>query len=340
VSEGLKYLFQTGEDVFSLAASGTGAMEAAVANILSPGDRVLAINAGKFGERWTHIAQAYGATVVEDKVAWGGDYTAEQLGHTLDQNKGIKAVLCTLSETSTGALYDIRGFGRLLKGSGILLVVDGISGVGAVPCPMDEWNIDVLITASQKSLMAPPGLAYISLSSQAQKAAQTSTCPKFYFDLKKYKQNLKRDTTPFTPAISLLIQQREALKLIRDMTLEGLIDHHRQLADATRAAVRAVGLELLAQNPANSLTAVKTPHGIDGKQLVKTMQTKYMTHIASAQEPHQGEFFRIAHLGYMAGFDILTVLSALEMTLKEMGHPFPYGKGILTAQQILGEYWR
>jgi serine---pyruvate transaminase len=339
VGEGLKYLFQTGEDVYSLTASGTGAMEAAIANLLSPGDHALVINAGKFGERWARIARAYGATVTEEIVDWGEDYPSEQLKRALDQNRRIKAVFCTLSETSTGALYDVRGFGRLLHKTDILLVVDGISGVGAVPCPMDEWNIDALITASQKSLMAPPGLAYVSLSRKAQSAAEKSTSPRFYFNLKSYRKNLEEDTTPFTPAISLLIQQHEALKLIRSLTLEGLIEHHRHLANATRAAVRAIGLELLARNPANGLTAVQTPKGLDGLRLVKTMQTKYMAHIASAQAPHQGEFFRIAHLGYMAGFDVLTVISALEMTLNEMGHKFDIGSGILAAQKTLQENW-
>ena len=339
VSEELKYLFQTGEDVYSLTASGTGAMEAAVANILSPGDHVLVINTGKFSERWARIARTYRAAVAEEIVDWGEDYPPEQLQHALNQNRKIKAVFCTLSETSTGALYDIRGFGRLLHKTDILLVVDGISGVGAVPCPMDEWNIDALITASQKSLMTPPGLAYISLNRKAWAAADRSTSPRFYFDLKSYRKNLEEDTTPFTPPISLLVQQHEALKLIRTLTLEGLIDHHRHLANATRAAVRAIGLDLLARNPANGLTAVRTPEGLDGRQLVKTMQTKYMAHIASAQAPHQGEFFRISHLGYMAGFDVLTVISALEMTLKEMGYGFVFGSGIIAAQQILQESW-
>ncbi|MGD0783641.1 MAG: alanine--glyoxylate aminotransferase family protein, partial [Candidatus Aminicenantales bacterium] len=313
-TEGLKMVFGTKEDVFILTSSGTGAMEAAVVNTLSPGDNVLTINAGKFGERWGNICKAYGIAYKEIVVAWGKDFTKEQLDAELKAVPGCKAVLCQLSETSTGAIFDIKGFGEVVSKTEAILIVDGISGTGATPCPMDEWKVDLMVSGCQKSFMIPPGLAYIAFGPKAWKLVETAKCPKFYFDARKAKKNLLDKTTPWTPAISLVIQQKKALDIIAGMGLEKLFAHHRILGDATRAGVKALGLELLAERPGNILSAVKTPAGIDGGKIVKTMQNKYMAYIAGAQDPMKGKFFRIAHLGYMGGFDIITALTALEMT--------------------------
>jgi aspartate aminotransferase-like enzyme len=340
VTEGLKSVFQTKEDVFVLTSSGTGAMEAAVVNILSPGDRVIAINGGKFGERWGNICKAYGIAYRDIVVEWGADFSKEQLAAELKADPGVKAVLTTLSETSTGAIYDIKGFGEVVAATDVLLVVDGISGLGATPCPMDEWKIDVLVTGSQKSFMIPPGLAYIGFSPKAWKAVETAKLPKFYFDAKKAKKNLANKTTPWTPAISLVVQQKKALEIINGLGLEKLFEHHRILGDATRAGVKAIGLELLAKNAGNILTAVKVPAGIDGVKIVKTMQSKYMAYIAGAQDPNKGKFFRIAHLGYMGGFDVITALSALEMTLLDLGYAFEPGGAVKAAQAVLKENWQ
>ena len=340
VSEGLKYVFGTKEDVFILTSSGTGAMETAVVNTLSPGDTAICINGGKFGERWGNICRAYGVKVKEIVLEWGADLAKEQLAAELKASPEAKAVFSTLSETSTGAIYDIKGFGEVVFGTGAILVVDGISGVGATLCPMDEWKIDVLLSGSQKSFMIPPGLAYIAFGPKAWKSVETAKLPKFYFDAKKAKKNLEKQTTPWTPAISLIIQQKKALDIIKGMGMEKLLEHHRIMGDATRAGVKALGLELLAKNPGNILTAVKTPAGVDGSKIVKTMQSKYRAYIAGAQDPNKGQFFRIAHLGYMGGFDVITALSALEMTLADLGYAFEKGSGVKAAETSLMEDWK
>jgi len=340
VTEGLKYVYGTKEDVFILTSSGSGAMETAIVNTLSPGDKVISINAGKFGERWSNICRAYGVNVKEIVLEWGADFSKEQLAAELKANPGVKAVFTTLSETSSGAIYDIKGFGEVVAQTEAILVVDGISGVGATPCPMDDWKVDIFVSGSQKSFMIPPGLAYIAFSPKAWKFVATAKLPRFYFDAQKAKKNLEKQTTPWTPAVSLIIQQKKALDIIRSMGLEGMLEHHRILGEATRAGVKALGLELLAQKPGNILTAVKTPAGIDGSKLVKTMQSKYKAYIAGAQDPNKGKFFRIAHLGYMGGFDIITSLAALEMTLLDLGYSFEKGRSMAAAETVLKENWK
>ncbi len=338
-TEGIKYVFGTKEDVFILTSSGTGAMETAVVNTLSPGDRVISINGGKFGERWGNICKAYGVNCHEIVLDWGQDFSKEQLEAEIKAHPRIKAVFATLSETSSGALYDIQGFGEVVSRTDAILVVDGISGVAATPCPMDDWKIDILLAGSQKSFMIPPGLAYIAYSPKAWKLVGTSKLPKFYFDAVKAKKNLEKQTTPWTPAISLILQQKKSLDIIKSMGLEKLYDHHRILGEATRAGIQALGLQLLAKKPGNILTAVKMPAGLDGSQLVKTMQSKYMAYIAGAQDPNKGKFFRIAHLGYMGGFDVITALSALELTLTDMGYQFELAASIKAAESIIRENW-
>ncbi len=340
VTEGLKYVFGTKEDVFILTSSGSGAMETAIVNTLSPGDKVISINGGKFGERWGNICRAYGVEVKEIVLEWGDDFTRDQLAAELKANPGVKAVFSTLSETSSGAVYDIKGYGEVVSQSEAILVVDGISGMGAAPCPMDEWKVDIMVSGSQKSFMIPPGLAYIAFSPKAWKLTAASKLPKFYFDAKKAKKNLEKQTTPWTPAVSLIIQQKKALDIITGMGLEKLFEHHRILGDAARAGAKALGLELLAKNPGNILTAIKVPAGIDGSKLVKTMQAKYKAYIAGAQDPNKGKFFRIAHLGYMGGFDIITALTALEMTLADFGFAFERGSSIAAAENVLRENWQ
>jgi len=339
VSEGLKYVFQTEQDVFVLTSSGSGAMETAIVNTLSPGDKVISLSGGKFGERWGKICRAYGVEVRKVDLEWGEPYTKEQLAEELKANPDTKAVFTTLSETSSGTIYDIQGYGEVLADSEAILAVDGISGLGATPCPMDEWQVDIMVAGSQKSFMIPPGLAYLAFSPKAWKLVETSTLPKFYFDAKQYKKSIAKKTTPWTPAVSLVIQQKKALDLIRSIGLEKLFEHHRILGDATRAGAKAIELELLSKSPGNILTAIKVPAGVDGLQLVKTMQGKYRAYIAGGQDPYKGKIFRIAHLGYMGGFDIITALTALEMTLDELGYEFDRGKSIKAAETVLKENW-
>jgi serine---pyruvate transaminase len=339
-TEGLKYVFGTKQDVFILTSSGSGAMETAIVNTLSPGDKVISINAGKFGERWGNICKAYGVSVKEIVLEWGADFSKEELAAELKANPGVKAVFTTLSETSSGAIYDIQGFGEVVAQTEAILVVDGISGAGATPCPMDDWKVDIFVSGSQKSFMIPPGLAYIAFSPKAWKLVGAAKLPKFYFDATKAKKNLEKQTTPWTPAVSLIIQQKKALDIIKSMGLEAMLAHHKMLGEATRAGIKALGLELLAKKPGNILTAVKTPAGLDGVKLVKTMQAKYKAYIAGAQDPNKGKFFRIAHLGYMGGFDIITSLSALEMTLLDLGYAFEKGRSVAAAEAVLREYWK
>lgn len=339
-TEGLKYVFGTKQDVFILTSSGSGAMETAIVNTLSPGDKVISINAGKFGERWGNICKAYGVNAKEIVLEWGVDFSKEELAAELKANPGVKAVFTTLSETSSGAIYDIQGFGEVVAQTEAILVVDGISGAGATPCPMDDWKVDIFVSGSQKSFMIPPGLAYIAFSPKAWKLVATAKLPKFYFDATKAKKNLEKQTTPWTPAVSLIIQQKKALDIIKSMGLEALLAHHKTLGEATRAGIKALGLELLAKKPGNILTAAKTPAGLDGVKLVKTMQAKYKAYIAGAQDPNKGKFFRIAHLGYMGGFDIITSLAALEMTLLDLGFSFEKGRSVAAAETVLREYWK
>jgi aspartate aminotransferase-like enzyme len=340
VVSGLKNMFRTENDVYILASSGSGAMEAAVVNTLSPGDTAIVINGGKFGNRWGKICRTYGVNVREIALEWGEAYSKEHLSEELKANPTVKAVFATLSETSTGTDYDIHGYGEVVAKTDSILVVDGISGIGATTCLMDDWNLDVLLSASQKSFMVPPGLAYISFSQKAWDLVEKSTLPKFYFGVKEARKSLDRETTPWTPPISLLIQQHEALSLLQNIGLENLIEHHRILAEATRRGIQSIGLELLSKRPSNILTAVKTPDGMDGHLFVQTMQKKYKTTIAGAQEPHKGEFFRIAHLGYMGGFDVITALSAVEMTLEDLGYQFRKGASMSAAKDILKENWK
>jgi len=339
VTEGLRTVFETVQDVYILASTGTGAMEAAVVNILDPGDRVICINSGKFGARWAQICRTSGAKVEEIILEWGDDLPKEKLSERLSVHPDIKAVFSTLSETSTGTIYDIRGFSEVISLTDAIHVVDGISGVGAMPCPMDDWQIDVLIAGSQKLFMIPPGLSYIAFSPKAWDHVETSSLPRYYFDMRKYRQSLKKQTPPFTPGTSLIVQQKKALEVIFDITIEKIRENHMTLGEATRKAVQAIGLELFSKKPGNILTAVKVPPGMDGSQLVRLMQDKYKAHIAGAQSPHEGEFFRISHLGYVGGFDIIIALTALEMSLTELGFSFEPGKAIAVAEEILKEKW-
>jgi aspartate aminotransferase-like enzyme len=340
VTQGLKYVFQTEQDVLTLTSSGSGAMEAAVVNLLDPGDKVLVLNAGKFGDRWGSICRAYSVDVLELKVPWGADIPPEELAARLSAHRDVRAVFCTLSETSTGTVYDIQGFARVTATSEALLVVDGISGLGAMPCSMDDWGVDVLISGSQKSFMTPPGLAFIAFSPAAWRQVERSRIPRFYFDALAARKGLEKHTSAWTPAITLIRQLHKALEIMREIGLEGLFSHHRKMAEAARAGVLALGLELLSEKPGNILTAVKTPGGLDGNHLVKLMQEKYKAHIAGAQDPHKGEFFRIGHLGFIGGFDIITALTALEMALGELGHDHSKGASTRAVQAILKEQWQ
>jgi len=334
-SEGLKYVFQTQNEVFILASSGTGAMEAAVVNILSAGDIALTVEGGKFGERWTEICSSYGIETELLKVEWGKAVDPKEISRRLAANPRIKAVFTTLCETSTGVTHDIEAIGKAVKDTSAVLVVDAISGLGAVDLKTDAWGVDICVSGSQKGLMLPPGLGFISVSTKAWKKIEESKAPKYYFSLKLCRKAMEKTDTPFTPAISLIVALIESLRIIRQDGLDKVFSRHRKMADATRSAVKALGLELFAPTAASdAVTAVKVPAGIDGEKLVKTMRDTYGVTIAGGQSELKGKVFRIAHMGYIEEFDIIVGISCLEKVLHQMGYKFQLGSGVGAAQEI------
>ena len=336
VSENLKNIFQTKNDVFILASSGTGAMEAAVVNLLSWGDKALVIQGGKFGERWTELCLAYGIKPIIVDVKWGEALQPHVLKEYLAKEPAIKAVFSTLCETSTGVTFDLKALGAVVKETEAVLVVDAISGLGAVDLQMDAWDIDVVICGSQKGFMLPPGLGFISVSKKAWKLVEESKCPKYYFDLKEAKKAIDKTDTPFTPAIGLVIALEVALKIMLGEGLSHIFERHKKLAEATRAAMGALKLELFAPSAASdAVTAVRVPEGIDGEKLVKTMRDEYGVTIAGGQGEMKGKLFRIAHMGYISEFDIILGISCLEKVLKKMGYAFDFGAGVKAAQEVL-----
>lgn len=333
-TEGLKYVFQTKNDVLILASSGTGAMEAAVANLLSAGDTALVIEGGKFGERWTEICQGYGINAEILDVEWGRAVEPGQIREKLKGNPNIKAVFTTLCETSTGTVNDIEAIGRIVKDTPAVLAVDAISGLGAIDLKTDAWFCDAVVSGSQKGLMLPPGLGFISVSPKAFRLIETAKSPRYYLDLRKAKKALDKTDTAFTPAISLIIALGEALKMIKQDGLENVFARHKKMAEATRAAVGALGLELLAPTCASdAVTAVKVPQGIEGEKLVKTMRDTYGVTIAGGQAELKGKIFRIAHMGYIAEFDIIIAIACLEKVLCQLGYEFTPGAGLKAAQE-------
>lgn len=334
-AEGLKYVYQTKGDVFILASSGTGAMEAAVANLLSPGDTALTIQGGKFGERWTEICKSYGINTELIDVEWGKAVTPGEIEKRLKTNPKIKAVFTTLCETSTGVVNDIAAIGKVVKETNAVLVVDAISGLGAIDLQTDNWFCDVVVSGSQKGLMLPPGLGFISVGPKAWKLAENSKCPKYYFDLKAAKKAIDKTDTPFTPAITLIIALCASLRMIKEDGLEKVFGRHAKMAEATRRAMKALGLELFAPTAASDVvTAVKVPQGIDGEKMVKTMRDTYGVTIAGGQAELKGKVFRVAHMGFIEEFDIIAGISCLEKVLAEMGYKFELGRGVKAAEEV------
>lgn len=340
VKQGLKYLFQTEEEVLILSSSGTGAMESAICNLFSKGDKVLFVNGGKFGERWGEIASTFGLETVELKVEWGRSADVNDVKELLQCDPQIKGILVQASETSTTVAHPVRELAELTKDRETILVVDGITSVGVMDLPMDDIGVDVMISGSQKAFMLPPGLSFIALSKKAWGFADKSDLPKFYFDLKKENKNqiAGKDTTAYTPAVSLIIGLAEVLKIVRKEGLENLFKRHEVLARATRAAVKALGLELLAVDmPAESATGAYLPEQIDGKEFIRFLRDEMGVTMAGGQDHLTGRVVRIAHLGYYDTFDVIIAIAAIEMALDRFGHPVELGKGVAAAQKVLAE---
>jgi len=339
IREGLKYLFQTKNEVLVFTSSGTGAMEGAVSNILSMGDKALVIRGGKFGERWGEVCKAYGIEFIPIDVEWGKAVEPESIRKALESDPAIRAVYTQASETSTGVRHPIREIAEIVKRyEDKVIVVDAITGIGVFDIPMDQWRIDVVVSGSQKALMLPPGLAFASLSEKAWRLVERSNLPKFYFDFKKELKSTKKNQSSYTPAISLFVGLRESLNMIRKEGLEPLFRRHEKLARATREAAKALGLGLYApDSPSNAVTAVKIPEGIDGERLKELFFERFGITVAEGQDRAKGKIIRIAHLGYYGRLDMVMVISALEMLLKEMGHCFELGVGVKRLEEVLME---
>ena len=333
VIENLKYAFQTKNDVFVIAGSGTGAMESAVCNLLSPGDTALVATSGVFGDRFVKILEIYGIKTNVQREPDGQIVSPSKMEDALKKNPAIKAVYVTHTETSTGVVNDIEAIGKIVAQTSAVLVVDAVSGLVGQELRTDAWKIDVVCTGSQKGLMTAPGLGMVCVSPKAWALVETAKSPRFYFDWRKMKKSVAEKQTPFTPPVTVIAAQAEALRLIKQEGLENVLARHAWLANATREAVKALGLTLFAQVPCNVLTSIIVPEGIDGKAIVKRMREDYGVSIAGGQGDLVGKIIRLAHMGYMERFDVIIGISALEMMLHELGHKVELGKGVAAAER-------
>ena len=336
-ARGLKVLFGTEQDVYMITGSGTAAMEAAVANVCSPGDKVLFAGGGKFAERWGELAHAFRCNVVEIPVEWGKSLTVEQVRAALKAHPDARALYITQSETSTGALTDVQAVAALTRKTNVLLGVDSITGIGVHPFKFDEWGVDIAVSGSQKGCMTPPGLSFIAVSPRTWKAVEACTSPRYYLDLAAMKKSWSRTTTPFTAAVSLIRGLRTALQMIQEEGLDQVHARHARLAGAVRAAVKALGLRLVAEHPINGVTAVWGPEGMDTEKLIKLLASKYGVTIAEGQDDLKGKVFRIGHMGYVGDADMLVAIGSLERALKELGYRFDFGAGVRAAMTALGD---
>jgi len=332
--ERLKPLFGTRQEVILTASSGTGAMEASVINLLSPGDHAVFVNGGKFGERWGRILAAFGMVAHEVKVEWGRAVRPEQIEDALRAYPESKAVFVQASETSTCAIHPVEQIGAVTKARGVMLVVDGITSVGVFEQKMDEWGVDAFVTGSQKALMLPPGLGMVAMSERAVEAMRKNRTPRFYLDLnKELKAQRDEHTTAFTPAVSLVLGLNKSLELIHRETLPRVFARHQLMAEATREAGMALGLRLIApDNPAPGVTGLIAPEGIDTGKIVKYMRDSLGVAVQGGQDQMKGRLVRIGHMGNLAPFDMLIAISALEAGLRHAGYEFPAGAGVAAVQ--------
>lgn len=339
VLEKLKKMYKTDNDLFVLTSSGTGAMEAAITNSFSVGDKVLIASIGNFGERFKKISARFGLEVIALDYEWGDTADPEDIKKKLDRDSDIKGVMMQFSETSTAALNDIKAMGSIVKDYPAIFIVDAISGLVASDLETDKWNLDIVIGGSQKGLSAPTGTAFISISDKAWKLIEKSDIPKFYFDLNAARISMEKKPpqTPWTPGISIIVAMNKALDQLFEEGMEMAFKRHRVLAEATWAGAEALGLELLVTAPEKrgfSTTAIKVPEDIDGKELAKIMRVKYGVTIAGGQGKLAGKIIRIGHIGYVGMFDIVMVLSALEMALADLGYKFETGAAVSGAQRV------
>jgi len=331
----LKEVMATANDVLIFAASGTGAMDASVSNLFSRGDKVIVCCAGKFGERWAEIAKAYGLDANVLTAPYGQVVSPAQVAAALTAEPAAKAVFVQASETSTGAAHDIRAMAAAIAKTPAIFIVDAITGLGTMPLDIDGWGLDVVIGGSQKAFMIPPGLAFLSVSPKAWKLAETATLPHYYFNLKKEKKSGDAGESSWTPSTALILALAEALRYVKQIGMDKLIRNAQLLAEATRAAVLKLGLELFAPgSPGSSVTAVKAPAGLDSGVIVKEFRARFGAIIANGQGSMKGRIFRIAHLGYFDFMDLFAVIAGLELILKANGLPVEFGAGVAAAEEI------
>jgi aspartate aminotransferase-like enzyme len=331
----LQQVYCTKNQVIPLTSSGTGALEAALVNSVPQGKKAICLVAGKFGERWKNIAKAYGIESVVITVPYGQAVQPEQVEKALAEHPDAVAVCSTLSETSTGVGHDIAAFGRIVAKTPTLLIVDGVSGVGAMECRTDAWNIDLCCTGSQKALMLPPGLGFVSVSDKAWKVIEQNPAPRtFYFDLKKARKSLEGNDTPFTPANTLIRALRVSLKKILAEGMENIWKRQAKYAQAARAGFQALGLSLFPAQPNTALTVVKMPAGIDSTAVLAKLEKQYGLKLADGQEPLKGQMIRLSHMGHVDQFDILAAIAGVELVLVELGQPVEPGRGVTAAQKV------
>jgi aspartate aminotransferase-like enzyme len=334
----LKELMGTPNDVLVLVSSGSGAMESAVSNLFSRGEKVIVCSAGKFGERWVDMAKAFGLDAVVLKAEYGVAVKPQEVEAALAANPGVKGVFVQASETSTGVQHDVRAMGQAIARTDAIFVVDAITGLGTMPLDIEGWGLDVVVGGSQKAFMIPPGLAFLSVSPKAWKRSETANLPHYYFDLKKEKKNAALGESSWTPNTSLVIALNAALKYIKSVGMDKLIENAQLLARATRAAATELGLELFApDSPCSSVTAVKAPSGWDSGVIVKEFRNRFGAIIANGQGSMKGKIFRIAHLGYFDFADLFGVVAELELILAANGHPVRLGAGVAAVQKVYAE---
>ena len=337
IREDLKWLFQTRQDVLTLVSSGTGGMEGAISNFLSPGDKALYVNGGKFGERWGKLCKTFGVTGIEIKVEWGQAVDPQVIADALKKDPTIKAVYVQASETSTGVAHDTRAIAEIVRSRDeTILVVDAITALGVFDLKTDEWGIDVMIAGSQKALMLPPGLAFVSVSDKAWRLADKAKNAAFYFNFKKERDSQQKNQTAYTAGVSLLVGLREVFRILKAEGLGNVFARHARLAHATREGMKAAGLSLFPkQNPSDALTVVSAPDGVDGQAVYKNLREDYGITAAGGQDHLKGKIFRISHMGYIDTFDVIQALAATEMVLKGLGYPIKLGAGVGKAEELL-----
>lgn len=335
--EQLKKVYKTESPVLVLASSGTAAVEAAMISTASPGDTTIVFNAGKFGERWVKVGKVYGLNVVELTAEWGKPLDMAQLEATLAKHPEAKSVVVTQTETSTGTVSDIKRLGEIVSATPAVSIIDAVSSFAAEELPQDDWKIDMVCTGSQKALMLPPGLGLASASKKSQELMKTAKCPAFYLDLRQYIKAQGKEDTPFTPAVNLFYSLEKSLEMILEEGVESSWARHRVLSRAARAAVVALGLSLFSERPSVVLTAVNLPAGVEWGAFNKQLKTRGIT-IAGGQDHVAGKIFRFSTLGYYNVFDVVTIVSAIEIALAASNYQFEMGKGVAAAMEVLRAY--